>query len=360
METLLNYLSQSLTENPLLAYFGVFLGGILSSSSPCVLATIPLVIGYVGGYSEGDRRKALLYSLTFILGLSLTFTVLGTIASVIGGLFGMISRTWYFIVGGIAVAIGLQLVGLYEFNLPTPGHIQPKQRGLVGAFILGLIFGIVSSPCATPILALILTFVATKGEIAYGTSLLFVYALGHCVLIFLAGCALEIVYCLMWKVTPFRNLVSGMVKTCGPLAGVFAVDPEPSLLFLVFLFLWLFFWEIGGQNIPNDWAEIEEDTRLQARTILVRYGAAKASAVVLGSLVFSVGLNLLLFGVSIFRPAFPYLVASFVIGFGLLLSPAYRLYKTKERQDALTLFKRASYYPLACLILVTIRILIGH
>ena len=93
METLLNHLSQSLTENPLLAFLGVFVGGILSSSSPCVLATIPLVIGYVGGYSEGDRRKALLYSLTFILGLSLTFTALGAIASVIGGLFGVISRT---------------------------------------------------------------------------------------------------------------------------------------------------------------------------------------------------------------------------------------------------------------------------
>ncbi len=189
METLINHLSQSLAKNPLLAYLGVFLGGILSSSSPCVLATIPLVIGYVGGYSEGNRRKALLYSLAFILGLSLTFTVLGAIASVIGGLFGIISRTWYFVVGGIAVAIGLQLVGLYEFNLPIPGHLQPKQRGLWGSFILGLVFGIVSSPCATPILALILTFVATKGEVAYGTSLLFIYALGHCALIFLAGTA---------------------------------------------------------------------------------------------------------------------------------------------------------------------------
>src|SRR4030067_1868196 len=138
METLLNHLSQSLSENPFLAYFGVFLGGILSSTSPCVLATIPLVIGYVGGYSEGDRRKAFLYSLTFILGLSITFTILGAIASLVGGLFGVISRTWYFIVGGIAVAIGLQLVGLYEFKLHTPGHLQPKQRGLVGAFILGL------------------------------------------------------------------------------------------------------------------------------------------------------------------------------------------------------------------------------
>ena len=189
METFLNHLSQSLSENPFLAYLGVFLGGILSSSSPCVLATIPLVIGYVGGYSEGDRRKAFLYSLTFILGLSITFTILGAIASLVGGLFGVISRTWYFIVGGIAVVIGLNLVGLFEWSLPIPVHLQPKQRGILGAFLLGIFFGIVSSPCATPVLALILTFVASKGEVVYGTSLLFVYALGHCALIFLAGTA---------------------------------------------------------------------------------------------------------------------------------------------------------------------------
>jgi cytochrome c biogenesis protein CcdA len=189
MEAVLQNLSQSIAENPFLAYLGVFLGGILSSSSPCVLATIPLVIGYVGGYSEGDRRKSLLYSLTFILGLSLTFTILGAIASLIGGLFGVINKTWYFIVGGIAIAVGLHLVGLYGLNIPVPVHLEPKQRGIFGAFLLGLLFGIVSSPCATPVLVLILTFVATKGEIVYGTSLLFVYAIGHCALIFLAGVA---------------------------------------------------------------------------------------------------------------------------------------------------------------------------
>ena len=189
METLLNHLSQSLSGNPFLAYLGVFVGGIVSSSSPCVLATIPLVIGYVGGYSEGDRRKAFLYSLTFVFGLSITFTVLGAIASLVGGLFGVISRTWYFIVGGIAVAIGLNLIGLFEWNLPIPIHLQPKKRGILGAFLLGLFFGIISSPCATPVLVLILTFVATKGEVVYGTSLLFIYALGHCALIFLAGTA---------------------------------------------------------------------------------------------------------------------------------------------------------------------------
>jgi len=189
METIIQSLQTSLSENPFLAYIGVFFGGILSSSSPCVLATIPLVIGYVGGYSEGDRRRAFLYSLTFIIGLSLTFTVLGAIASLIGGLFGMISRTWYFIIGGVAIAIGLHLIGLYSLNIPTPVNLQPKRRGIIGAFLLGVLFGIISSPCATPVLALILAFVASKGEVVYGTTLLFIYALGHCALIFLAGTA---------------------------------------------------------------------------------------------------------------------------------------------------------------------------
>ena len=189
METLLGQLSLSFTENPLLAYLGVFLGGILSSSSPCVLATIPLVIGYVGGYGEGDRRKALIYSLTFIVGLSMTFTILGAIASFVGGLFGVVGRTWYFVVGGISVAIGIHLIGLYEWNLPVSVRFQAKQKGILGAFLLGLIFGIVSSPCATPVLVLILTYAASKGEVFYGTSLLFVYAVGHCALIFLAGVA---------------------------------------------------------------------------------------------------------------------------------------------------------------------------
>jgi len=181
-----------------------------------------------------------------------------------------------------------------------------------------------------------------------------------CVLIFLVGCGLEIAYCLMWKISPFRSLVSGVVKTCGALAGVFAVDPDPSISFLLVLFLWLFAWEIGGQNIPNDWAEIEEDRQLQARTILVRYGPEKASAIILGSIGLAVGLNLLLFGVAISPFELPYLAVSFVIGLGLLLLPAYRLYKTRERADALNLFKKASYYPVACLILVVIKIVIGN
>lgn len=219
MENLLNQLSQSLTENPLLAYLGVFFGGIISSSSPCVLATIPLVIGYVGGYSEGNRRKAVLYSLVFILGLSFTFTILGAIASLIGGLFGTINQTWYFIIGGVAIAIGLHLIGIYNLNIPTPVNFQSKRRGIVGALVLGVLFGIVSSPCATPVLALILAFVASKGEVIYGTSLLFVYALGHCALIFLAVTAAGFVESFIQSkgitnITEWGKRIGGLIVIC--------------------------------------------------------------------------------------------------------------------------------------------------
>ena len=94
--------------------------------------------------------------------------------------------------------------------------------------------------------------------------------------------------------------------------------------------------------------------------MLVRYGPAKASTIILGTLVLAMGVNLWLLGVSTPAPALLYLAVSFVIGLVLLLLPAYRLYRTRERQDALTLFKRASYYPLACLLLVAIRILMEH
>ena len=139
METLLNHLSQSLSGNPFLAYLGVFVGGILSSSSPCVLATIPLVIGYVSGYSGGNRRKGLtLFSHLHPRPVRHVYDFRSHRFLYRWAVWGT-GRTWYFLVGGIAIAIGLQLIGLYEWNLPIPVQFQSKQRGMLGAFFLGLI-----------------------------------------------------------------------------------------------------------------------------------------------------------------------------------------------------------------------------
>jgi len=185
--TFLDNIEQIVATWPLLAFGAVFLAGVVSSASPCVLVTIPLVVGFVGGYSDGDRWKAFRYSLAFILGLALTFTAFGAAAGLLGTMFGTLGGWWYVAAGGVAIAMGCQLMGFYEIRLPVRQDFRPKQGGAIGSFLLGLFFGVVSSPCATPALVVILTFVATKGKVMYGVALLFAYAVGHCLLMLLAG-----------------------------------------------------------------------------------------------------------------------------------------------------------------------------
>lgn len=176
-------------SHPSLAIFAVFIGGIISSASPCVLALVPLVIGYVGGYSQGDRKKAVAYSTTFALGLSITFTLMGAAAGFVGSIISQSGALFYYLIAFIAFVMGLSLLGLFEIPLPFRSKIQPRVSGLLGAFIMGAIFGFVSTPCATPVLVAILAFVAVKGQILYGVFLLFIYSIAHCVLLVIAGIA---------------------------------------------------------------------------------------------------------------------------------------------------------------------------
>jgi cytochrome c biogenesis protein CcdA len=183
----LENVEQIIAMYPILAFGAVFLAGVLSSASPCVLATIPLVVGFVGGYADGNRKKAFRYSLAFVLGLSLTFTLFGAAAGLLGTMFGTLGGWWFLVAGIVALLMGGQMMGLYELRLPVQFNYKPRQGGIVGSFLLGLFFGVVSSPCATPVLVVLLTVVATKGEIIYGIALLFTYAIGHCLLMLVAG-----------------------------------------------------------------------------------------------------------------------------------------------------------------------------
>ena len=189
MESLLENIGIIIENQAWLAFPACFLGGIISSASPCVLAMIPLVIGYVGGYAEGSQKKAIQYSLMFTLGLTITFTVLGIIAGALGMLFGDIGGFWYYILPPVAIILGLYLIfsEIFNFSIGIPQRFMPKRKALLGAFLIGLSFGVVASPCATPVLAVILTFATTKKEIAYSGGLLLAYALGHWVLVLGAG-----------------------------------------------------------------------------------------------------------------------------------------------------------------------------
>jgi len=179
-----------------------------------------------------------------------------------------------------------------------------------------------------------------------------------CVLIFLAGCTLEAIYCMLWRVSPFRTVVSGTVKTSGAIAAVFAVDPNPSGAYLILLFLLLFFWEIGGQNIPNDWVDVEEDKQFKALTIPVCYGLQASRVIVLVTLVLALGLNIVVFYYSQVDFLIIYVIISFTVGSYLLLQPAVKLSKTLRVSDAMALFNKASYYPPALLVIVLIRLMI--
>ena len=190
MEGLLSNIGEIIQNQGWLAFPACFLGGIISSASPCVLAMIPLVIGFVGGYAEGSQKKAVQYSLVFTLGLTITFTVLGIIAGAMGRLFGDVGSFWNYVLPPVAILLGLQLLGAFKFikfNIGISQRFLPKRKALLGALLMGLFFGIVASPCATPVLAVILTFAAIQKQLAYSGGLLLAYALGHWVLILGAG-----------------------------------------------------------------------------------------------------------------------------------------------------------------------------
>ena len=188
MTGLFGDISQLLQHNPWLAVVAVFFGGITTALNPCVLAMVPLLMSVIAGNRETTTvRRSLVFSLFFVLGLALTFTTLGLISGLMGRMFGDVGRFWKYAVAGVCLLMGLHLLGAIKWNLPVPSGIRVKKQGNIGAFLLGLLFGVVSTPCAVPILAVLLAFVAERGNVIYGGFLLFVYALGHSALILVAG-----------------------------------------------------------------------------------------------------------------------------------------------------------------------------
>ncbi|MGD9972995.1 MAG: UbiA family prenyltransferase [Desulfatirhabdiaceae bacterium] len=180
-----------------------------------------------------------------------------------------------------------------------------------------------------------------------------------CLMIFLAGCILETLYCRMLKITHYRVLVSGTVKTLGAVAAIFAVDPSPSPGFVAILFLFLYFWEIGGQNIPNDWSDIHEDKQIGARTVPVQLGIQRSAILILGCILMALLLNVWVFKFSraVYEPV--YLAAALATGIYLLLIPAIRLMMSQSDENAMRLFNRGSHYPVVLLAIVLIRIILG-
>ncbi len=183
----LGILSPLILESFWLAPLLAIIAGVLTSITPCSLSSVPLIIGFVAGASTNDPRRAFKLSITFALGMTVTFTALGTAASLLGGLIWTSSKLWYIALGILMTMMALQIWEIYNFIPSTYLTSKTRKKGYIGAFIAGILGGVFSSPCATPVLIVLLGIVARSANVAWGILLLLLYSAGHSVLSIVAG-----------------------------------------------------------------------------------------------------------------------------------------------------------------------------
>lgn len=187
IEGWLNTLSAMIKQHMWLAPLLALLGGVLTSVTPCALSNVPLVIGYVGGTGQRDTKRAFLLSITFAAGTAITFTVLGVAASAAGKMIGTSASWWYILLGALMVLMALQTWEVYNFIPSTNLVSKNSRRGFVGALAAGVLGGIFSSPCATPVLIVLLGVLAGGQNLVWGAVLMLCYSIGHSALTIAAG-----------------------------------------------------------------------------------------------------------------------------------------------------------------------------
>jgi cytochrome c-type biogenesis protein len=207
---------------PATALAAAFLWGILSILlSPCHLASIPLIVGFIDQQGRITTRRAFTISLLFAVGILITIGVIGAITAVAGRMLGDVGRYGNYFVAVIFFVVGLYL--LDAIRLPMPGPAQPsmKRKGMLAAFILGLVFGVALGPCTFAFMApmLAVTFKLAATNLSYGILLLLLYGLGHCSVIVLAGMFTEVVqHYLNWNEKSRGAVI--LKKVCGALVLV--------------------------------------------------------------------------------------------------------------------------------------------
>lgn len=190
LEQLSENLAQVVQSNLWLAPAAAFAGGLLTAANPCVLAMAPLMVGYVAGQESRGVGRSFLLSLTFSVGLTITFAVLFMATWAASSV--LRASWWTYVAAAVCLLMGLHLVGLLHVRIPAPAGVHPRQKGFVGALLLGLLFGLVSLPCAGPVLLTLLAVVPLSGA-AFGALLLVAYSLGHCGLVLAGGTSVGLV-----------------------------------------------------------------------------------------------------------------------------------------------------------------------
>jgi thiol:disulfide interchange protein DsbD len=166
----------------LLSLLIVFLGGLALNLTPCVYPLIPITIGYFGGQTEGRTGRLFLLGVFYVLGMALTYSIVGVVTALSGAMFGSLLQqpVVIIIISLIFIALALSMFGVYEFKLPDSWSAKAggAKSGTVGAFFMGLTMGIVAAPCIGPFVLSLVTVVAAKGDAVYGFVMFFTLALG--------------------------------------------------------------------------------------------------------------------------------------------------------------------------------------
>jgi thiol:disulfide interchange protein DsbD len=192
MESILANLEGMLRHGSVLAFLAVYLGGVATSFTPCIYPMIPITISVIGGQKQRTRFHAFILSVWYVLGLAVTYTVLGIAAVATGSLFGTLSaNTWVlFGIANVCILFGLSMFDVFMIDIPWLNRLQsgrPRGGSAAGVFVLGVLFGLVASPCTAPVLGVILAFASQSKSLFFGGSLLFVYAIGIGTLLVVIG-----------------------------------------------------------------------------------------------------------------------------------------------------------------------------
>ena len=178
------------TQSSIYILFGAaFLGGLISSISPCSLSMLPLIIGYIGGYSDEKPLKTLLQMIVFVIGSGIVFSIIGAVCALTGKMF--IGNPYFaLIVASIVMIMGLKILGFLEFDLPPIIKEIPKNEfnnDFLYPLILGAVFALIGTPCSTPMLASIMAFASISAKISSAVIMLFLFSIGQGLILILAG-----------------------------------------------------------------------------------------------------------------------------------------------------------------------------
>ena len=219
IEQLFTTLTHAVEGTPAIALTAAFVWGILSIIlSPCHLASIPLIVGFINEQGRISAKRAFATSTLFAVGILITIGAIGAITAAAGRMMGDVGKYGNYFVAVIFFLVGLHLLGIIPMPWSGPGQIGMKRKGLLAAFIIGLVFGIALGPCTFAYMApmLAVTFRLASTKFFYGVLLLLMYGLGHCSVIVLAGTSTELVQRYMnWNEKSKGAII--VKKTCGVL-----------------------------------------------------------------------------------------------------------------------------------------------